>query len=62
MRHEFGWWPRQESNLRHAVYSTWSGMLDDVRTLILEKGLDIGGFERALRTMDGVMPQLAEAA
>ncbi len=44
------------------AYSTWSGLLDDVRTLIVDQGLDIGGFERALRAMDGIMPELAEAA
>jgi hypothetical protein len=36
-------------------------LLDDVRTLIVDHGLDTGGFERALRAMDGIMPELAEA-
>ena len=47
---------------RAAADSTWSALLDDVRTLIVDQRLDIGGFERALRAMDGIMPELAEAA
>lgn len=45
-----------------AAYSIWSALLDDVRTLIVDQGLDIGGFTRALRAMDGIMPELEEAA
>jgi hypothetical protein len=47
---------------RASAYSIWSGLLDAVRTLIVDQGLDIGGFQRALRAMDGIMPELEEAA
>jgi outer membrane murein-binding lipoprotein Lpp len=40
----------------------WSGLVDDVRTLITDKGLNVGRFERALRAMDGMMPDIAKAA
>jgi hypothetical protein len=42
--------------------SNWSGLVDDVRTLIVERGLNVGRFERALRALDGIVPDVAEAA
>jgi hypothetical protein len=47
---------------RAAADSTWSALLDDVRTLLVDQGPDIGAIERALRAMDGSMPEVVKAA
>lgn len=38
------------------------GLVDDVRTLIVDKGLSVAKFERAIRTINGIVPQIQKAA
>jgi hypothetical protein len=42
--------------------SNWSGLVEDVRTLIVQREPNVGRFERALRIRGGMMPDMAEAA
>jgi len=45
-----------------ASSQTWSGLVDDVRTAIIDKGVSVARFERALEASDGIVPEIAEAA
>lgn len=42
--------------------SNWSGLVDDVRTAIQDKGVSVDRFRRALNALDGIMPEIEEAA